>query len=107
MVSCGETIVTRKISLGPNETRLLFELEKAGRTIFTFNDAVRTLGSSKTAAKLVISRLKAKGRIVAAQKARYVLAPARSGIEGQWSEHPFLIVPHIIDEFYVGFWTAV
>jgi predicted transcriptional regulator of viral defense system len=107
MVSCGETIVTRKISLGPNETRLLFELEKAGRTIFTFNDAVRTLGSSKTAAKLVISRLKAKGRIVAAQKARYVLAPARSGIEGQWSEHPFLIVPHIIDEYYVGFWTAM
>jgi len=107
MVSCGETIVTRKIFLGPNETRLLFGLEKVGKTVFTLSDAARILGSSKTAAKVIIYRLKCKGRIVTAQRGKYVLAPARAGVEGHWSENPFLIVSHIINEYYVGFWTAM
>ena len=36
-----------------------------------------------------------------------MLTPARAGVEGYWSENPFLIVPHIIKEYYIGFWTAM
>jgi len=107
MVPCDGTIVTRKISLGPNETRLLFGLEKEGKTVFSFNDATRILSLPSTASKKVIYRLRRKGRIIAAQKGRYILAPARAGIEGDWSESPLLIIPHLIDEYYVGFWTAM
>lgn len=39
--------VTRKIFLGPNETSLLFGLEKEGKAVFSFEDATRILGSSK------------------------------------------------------------
>lgn len=99
--------MTRKISLGPHEAKLLFALEKEGRTIFTFDQALRILGSSRAAARNVIHRLTRKGRMIRVQKGKYVLAPARAGIEGDWSENPFLIVPHIIDEYYIGFWTAM
>jgi len=106
-VSSGATVVTREISLGPSEIRLLFELEKESKTIFTFSDALRILNSSKAAAKTVIHRLKHKGRITSVEKGKYVLVPARAGIEGNWSENPFRVLSHIIDEYYVGFWTAM
>ena len=107
MVSCGETIVTNKIFLGPKETILLFGLESRGKIVFTLSDAARLLGSSKAAAKVTIHRLKCKGRVVAAQRGTYILSPARAGIEGYWTESPFLVLPHIIDDYYVGFWTAM
>lgn len=99
--------MTRKIFLGPNETRLLFGLEKEGKAVFSFEDATRILDSSKATAWDVIHRLHRKGRIATAQRGLYVLAPARAGIEGHWSENPFLILPHIINPYYVGFWTAM
>jgi len=99
--------VTRTISLGPNETRLLFGLEKEGKAVFSFDEATRILGLSSDASKKVIYRLRRKGRITAAQKGKYILTPARAGIEGDWSESPFLIIPHIIEEYYVGFWAAM
>ncbi len=35
------------------------------------------------------------------------MIPARAGYEGSWSEVPYLIVPYIIDVYYIGFWTAL
>jgi len=99
--------VTKKILLGPHETKLLFALEKEGRTIFTFEEGARIIGSSRAAARHVIHRLTRKRRIIRIQRGKYVLAPARAGIEGDWAENPFVIVPHIIDEYYIGFWTAM
>jgi predicted transcriptional regulator of viral defense system len=99
--------VTRNIFLGPNETRLLFGLEKEGKAVFSFEDATRILGSSKATAWDVIHRLHRKSRIVTVQKGVYVLAPARAGLEGHWVENPFLILPQLIDQYYVGFWTAM
>ncbi len=99
--------MTKEISLGPHEAKLLFTLEKQGKTIFGWEEAARIIGSSRPATRHVIHRLTQKGRIVRVQRGKYVLVPARAGIEGDWSENPFLIVPHIIDEYYVGFWTAM
>ena len=99
--------MTRKILLGPHETKLLFALEKEGRTMFTFEDGARIIGSSRAAARHVMHRLTRKRRIIRIQRGKYVLAPARAGIEGDWAENPFVIVPHIIDEYYIGFWTAM
>jgi predicted transcriptional regulator of viral defense system len=100
-------IVTRKISLGPNETKLLFGLEKEDKTTFNLDDVTKITGFSQTAAWKVIHRLSRKKRIVRVERGKYLLVPARAGIEGDWSESPFSIIPHIIDEYYVGFWTAM
>lgn len=106
LIALDAIIVTRKVRLGPNEVNLLFELEKQGTTIFSFDDAAKIIGSSRVAAQ-VVHRLVHKAQITRVEKGKYVLAPARAGMEGVWSENPLLIIPHIIDEYYVGFWSAM
>jgi predicted transcriptional regulator of viral defense system len=54
-----------------------------------------------------LRRLKRKRRIKDLEKGKYVLIPARAGIAGCWSEVPYVLVPHLIDTHYIGFWTAL
>jgi len=100
-------MVTQNIKLGPQETKLLFSLEEKGISIFTTEDAKKILDSGSASAWLVISGLKKKGRIMQIERGKYLLVPARAGIEGYWAESPWVIVPHLIDVYYVGFWTAM
>lgn len=98
---------TREFGLGPQEFKLLFTLEKEDERVFHFSDARRILDSSDDAVKGVLHRLKQKERIEQIEKGKYLLIPVRAGPEGSWSETPYLIVPHLIDQYYVGFWTAL
>lgn len=100
-------MVTQNIKLGPQETKLLFSLEEEGISVFTSDDAKRILGSGSAATLLVVSGLKQKGRIRQIEKGKYLLIPSRAGIEGYWAEEAWAVVPHLIDEYYVGFWTAM
>jgi predicted transcriptional regulator of viral defense system len=100
-------MITRKIRLGSNELRLLFTLEEENISVFSINDAKRILKTSTPSVWNVIYRLKKKGRIEEIEKGKYLLIPARAGLEGYWSEIPNLMVPYIIDVYYIGFWTAL
>ncbi len=100
-------MITRNIKLGSNELRLLFTLEEENRSVFSINDAKRILRTSAPSVWNVIYRLKKKGRIEEIEKGKYLLIPARAGFEGSWSEVPYLLVPNIIDVYYIGFWTAL
>lgn len=100
-------MVTRKLMLGSNELKLLFTVEEEGKTAFSINDAKRILGTSKASVWNVIYRLKAKRRIEKIEKGKYLLIPAKAGYEGKWSEIPFLIVPNIVDIYYISFWSAL
>jgi predicted transcriptional regulator of viral defense system len=100
-------MITQNIKLGANELKLLFTLEEENRSIFTINVAKQILGTSDSSVWNVIYRLKKKGRIEEIQKGKYLLIPARAGYDGSWYEVPNLIVPYIIDIYYIGFWTAL
>lgn len=100
-------MVTQKIFLGYNELRLIMTLESDNTRIFTFSDAKRILRTSNASVRNVVYRLKKKNRITELEKGKYVLSPARSGLEGLWVEHPYLVVPNLIDEYYIGFWSAM
>jgi len=100
-------MITRNIKLGANELRLLFTLEEENKSVFSINDAKRILRTSAPSVWNVIYRLKKKGRIEEIEKGKYLLIPARAGYEGSWSEIPYLLVPNIIDVYYIGFWTAL
>ncbi|KXB05493.1 hypothetical protein AKJ51_05000 [candidate division MSBL1 archaeon SCGC-AAA382A20] len=99
--------MTKDINLGPRESALIFELEKKGEKVFSFQDAKDLLDISDSSVANVIQRLKAKNRTKEIQKGKYLLSPARSGIEGHWSESIYLIVDSVVDEYYVGFWSAM
>ena len=107
MLFYNESMITKNIRLGANELKLLFTLEKESMSAFSINDAKRILGTSKASVWNIIYRLKRKGRIEEIEKGKYLLVPARAGYEASWSEVPFLLVPALIDTYYVGFWTSL
>ena len=98
---------TRKIILGTRELTLLFTLEKEGFSVFTFAQAQRILETTTPSVKNVLLRLRRKGRIEDIEKGKYLLVPAKAGYEGSWSEVSFVLVPHLIDPYYIGFWSAL
>lgn len=100
-------MVTKKIRLGDRELKLLFTLEKEGKSVFLASDANRILKSTDASVRNVLYRLRKKGRVEEIEKGKYLLVPARAGYEGKWSEIPFLIVPHLIDNYYIAFWSAL
>ncbi len=107
ILSPNKRFVTQRIRLGPRELQLLFTLEQKGKSAFNFEDAENILDGSRSSVWNVISRLKTKNRIQEIERGRYLLVPARAGYEGSWAEVPLLLVPHLIDKYYIGFWTAL
>jgi len=101
-------LATQNIQLGPNESRLLFTLEKDGRIVFTSKEAQTILATSRKSVYRVLDRLKLKRRIRQVAKGLFLLSPARSGIEGTWTEHVFTILPRLLgSNYYVAFWSAL
>jgi predicted transcriptional regulator of viral defense system len=99
---------TQNIRLGPNEAKLIFTLERDGRILFTSKDAQAVLATSNKSVYRVLDRLKAKRRIRQVRKGLYLLSPAKSGIEGTWTEHVFTILTGLLgNDYYVGFWSAL
>lgn len=96
-----------KYELGPLEAELIFTLEREGRTLFTVEDAGEILNTSEDVLRGVLWRLASKGRIQRVKRGHYLLVPARAGYETRWSEHVFSFVDMLLEEYYVGWWTAL
>ncbi len=97
----------KNINLGPRETELIMGLEKEDKIVFNIEDAKEILGEKGSAVKKVIYRLKNKNRITQIERGKYILSPARAGVEGFWSEHSYKIVPVLIEEYYISYWSAL
>jgi predicted transcriptional regulator of viral defense system len=100
-------MVLQNIRLGPQENKLLFSLEGKKVSIFGFSEARKILQSTDSAVWNVLEGLRKKGRIREIEGGKYLLIPARAGMEGLWTEDPWIIVSRLIDVYYVGFWTAM
>ncbi len=97
----------KNINLGPRETELIMGLEKENKIVFTIQEAKEILEDKGPAVKKVIYRLKNKNRITQIERGKYILSPARAGVEGFWSEHPYKIVPVLMEEYYISYWSAL
>ncbi len=95
------------MSLGPLESKLIFDLEKQGKRIFGFQEAVEIVDTSESSVANVLHRLRKKDRVKEIQKGIYALNPGKSGLEGELMESIYLIIDHIVDEYYVGFWSVM
>ena len=82
-------------------------LEEKGLSVFTTDDAKDILKTTDSSIWHILNRLVHKKRIQRIERKRYLLIPAKAGIEGYWAESPWVIVSHLIDTYYVGFWTAM
>lgn len=99
--------MTQSINLGPQENRLLLELAEKGISVFSFDEAKEILQTSNQSVRHVLMDLTRKKRLQRIQRGKYLLVPEKAGRELYWTEYPWVIVPHLIDVYYVGFWTAM
>lgn len=96
-----------KYELGPLEAELLFTLERGGRRVFDLEEAKKILNCSDEVLRKILHRLTLKGRIQRIKRGYYILVPARAGYQTSWTEHVFSFLNGILDEYYVGYWTAL
>jgi len=100
-------MVIQSISLGPNEAKLLLTLAEKDISVFTAEDAKEILQTTDSSAKHILMNLVRKRRLQRIERGKYLLIPEVAGVERYWAEEPWVIVPHLVDEYYVGFWTAM
>ena len=48
-----------------------------------------------------------KGRLQRIQRGKYLLVPEKAGPDLHWEESPWVVIPHLVDTYYVGFWSAM
>ena len=99
--------MTQNLILGDKENRLLLTLEENKIEIFTFEDAQKILQSSIPSVKNILFSLTRKNCIQRIERGKYLLVPAKAGYGKEWTEEPWIIVPNLINQYYVGFWTAM
>ncbi len=98
----------KQVRLGPHESALLLGLESQSRSLFTLPDACQILGRPPRPVADVLYQLRRKGRVVEVRRGRYLLVPARAGVEGAWSESIYAVLGSMLDApYYVGFWSAM
>ena len=100
-------MVTQNLQFGPQETKLMLGLEEKEMGVFEICDAKRILGTGPAAVNSVLSGLYKKGRVRRIERGKYMLVPARAGLEGYWSEDYGAVVPHLVGEYYVAFAAAM
>lgn len=98
--------MTWNINIGL-QNRLLLALAEKEVSVFSFEDAKKTLQANNSATRHVLMNLTKKRRLQRIERGKYLLIPERAGQELYWAESPWIIVPHLIDVYYVGFWTAM
>jgi len=96
-----------KYELGPLEAELLFTLERGGKTVFTLDEAKEILNCSDEVLRKTLHRLTLKSRVQRIKRGYYILVPARAGYQTSWTEHVFSFIDRVLDEYYVGYWTAL
>jgi predicted transcriptional regulator of viral defense system len=93
-------------SLSKTESNLLSQMSEKGKNIFTLNDITET-NIPYTNAKQIASRLIRKGWLKPLSRGTYLIIPLEAGTEGKYSEHEFVIASHLIEPYYVGYWSAL
>jgi predicted transcriptional regulator of viral defense system len=81
-------------------------MAERGKNIFALND-VTELHIPYRNAKLIVSRLLRKGWLTPLSRGTYLIAPLEAGAEGRYSEHEFVIASHLIEPYYIGYWSAL
>ena len=101
-------MVTRNFRFGSLETRLLFILEQEEKATITTGEIGKKLGISRLHANKLAWQLSRKKRLIRFRKGIYLFAPLKSGPEGMWSEHSFIIASELLKNrpYYIGFWSA-
>lgn len=96
-------------SLGKSSSRLLLSLAENDQTVFTFQDAARTLVKSDTAVRKQLSDLMRKKWIIQLSRGRYLMVPLSAGEKAEVSENWYVIAKYLIQPhpYYISHYSAM
>jgi predicted transcriptional regulator of viral defense system len=101
-----ELLYTRQ-PLSKTESSLLSHMAEKGKNIFTLSDVTQEFDIPYINAKLIISRLMRKGWLTPLSRGTYLIVPLEAGVMGKYSEHEFVVASHLIEPYYIGYWSAM
>ena len=93
--------------LSKTESTLLASLAERGRNIFTLEDVTSTSGIPYEYAKVIVSRLVKKKWLIRLARGKYIIVPLEAGVKSQYTEHGFVIASHLVEPYYIGYWSAL
>jgi len=94
-------------TLGKAGSDLLTEITRQGKRIFTYDDAVKSYGSSNRRLRELLSTLVKRGWLQRLEKGKYLILPFEAVREREWTEHEFIIASSLIEPYYIGFRSAL
>lgn len=98
--------MTQNINVGL-QNKLLLALAENEVSVFNIEDAKRILPVEGSAIRQVLMNLVNRRRLQRIERGKYLFIPERAGQELHWTESSWAVVPYLIDNYYVGFWTAM
>lgn len=109
MVTKADTNDTKNVRRGLSsvESSLLSSLAEREKNIFGLQDIIDEVDCSYQYAKVIANRLVKKGWLIQISRGKYLIVPLEAGIRSEYTEHEFIIASHLVDPYYVGYWSAL
>lgn len=101
----AQTIIPK--TLNPTEARLLIALSGRGQDIFVTHQAEAVLRKSNAAVRKLLHGLVKRGWLQRLEKGKYLIVPLSAGPDGHYSENELVIASHLVEPYYISYWTAL
>lgn len=97
----------RRLATGPQEARVLTELERRGISVLALpRDASFLPDLADGHFRKLLHRLRTKGWLLPIEHGKYLVVPRAA--RGTWGEHPFVVAAGIAPgDHYVSYWSAL
>jgi predicted transcriptional regulator of viral defense system len=97
----------RRLATGPQEARVLTELERRGISILALPRDPSFLPDLPDGHfRKLVHTLRTKGWLLPIERGKYLVAP-RAAV-GTWGEHPFVVAAGIAPgDYYISYWSAL
>jgi len=94
-------------NLGLKGAKLITELTRSQKRVFSFQEAVEALGGDILEAKNLLHNFIRKGWIRRIERGKYYLVPLEVDSSRAYVESSFSIASKLIKPYYLGFWTML
>lgn len=94
---------------GINETaaKLLAILSGHDKDIFTLEEARQSIRIHPRYLENLLQDLVAKGWLKRVEQGMYMILPLKAGVEGHFSEHPFVLATYLARPAVISYWSAL
>ena len=99
-----EAVLSQNIGI---QNRLLLELARRDVSVFGIGDVKDIVHAKDSAIRHALMSLTKKGRLERIERGTYMRVPENAGPSMLWSVYSRDVVPHLVDPYYVAFWTAM